>query len=227
MKGASRGICKAIALDLASRSAKVSITYSSDRSKIATDEIISEIKSQTGSDAIGIQCDLRIIEAPKQIVDSTVQAFGEHIDILVNNAAAISDRLLQDVTPEHFDDIFHLNVCAPLLMVQAVLPYLRLPGRIINISSVGAREGYRATGTYASSKAALEGYTRNWAVELGKDGTTVNAVSPGPVESEMFAQVSPEIIEPQKRATPIEQRVGTAQEIAETVAFLAEPRSSW
>ena len=109
-------------------------------------------------------------------------------------------------------------------MVQAVLPYLRRPGRIINISSIGAQEGYRATGTYASSKAGLEGYTRNWAVELGKDGTTVTAINPGPVESEMLAQVSPEIIEPQKRATPIEQRLGTAQEI---VAFLAEPRSSW
>ena len=93
------------------------------------------------------------------------------------------------MTAEHFDEVFHLNVRAPLFMVQAVLPHLRRPGRIINISSVGAREGYAGTGTYSASKAALEGYTRNWAVELGKDGTTVNAVNPGPVESEMLDQV--------------------------------------
>ena len=112
-------------------------------------------------------------------------------------------------------------------MLQAVLPHLRRPGRIINISSVGARAGYAATGTYSASKAALEGYTRNWAAELGKDGTTVNAVNPGPVQSEMLDQVSPEIVEPQKRATFVEQRLGTPEEVAAIVAFLAEEGSSW
>lgn len=112
-------------------------------------------------------------------------------------------------------------------MVKAVLPHLRHPGRIISISSVGARAAYPGVGTYAASKAALEGYTRTWAAEFGKDGTTANTVNPGPVESEMLDQVSKEIVEPQKTATPLEQRVGTPEEIAEVVAFLAEPRSSW
>jgi 3-oxoacyl-[acyl-carrier protein] reductase len=112
-------------------------------------------------------------------------------------------------------------------MVQAVLPHLRRPGRIISISSVGSRAAYPGVGTYGASKAALEGYTRAWAAELGKDGTTANTVNPGPVQSEMLDQVSREIIEPQKKATPVQQRVGTPEEIAEIVAFLAEPRSSW
>lgn len=112
-------------------------------------------------------------------------------------------------------------------MVQAVLPHLRRPGRIVNISSVGARAGYPGTGVYSASKAALEGFTRNWAAELGKDGTTVNAVNPGPVQSEMLDQVDPKIVAPQKEATAVEKRVGTPEEIAEIVAFLAEPRSSW
>ena len=205
----------------------MAITYSSDRSKTSAEQIISKIQSEANSTAVGIQCDLRTVEAPKKIVDETIQAFGPHIDILVNNAAGISDKYLQDVTPEHFDAVFHLNVRAPLLMLQPVLPHLRRPGRIINFSSVAGRQGYPGTGTYASSKAAIEGYTRNWAVELGKDGTTVNAVNPGPVQTEMLDQVSPEIVEPQKKITPVEQRVGTVQEIAEIVAFLAEPRSSW
>lgn len=139
----------------------------------------------------------------------------------------ISDKSIQDITPEHFEEVFHLNVRAPLLMIQAVLPRLRRPGRIISISSVGAREGYPGIGTYAASKAALEGYTRSWAVELGLDGTTVNAVNPGPVASEMLDQVDPKTVDSQKQKTPIEHRVGTAEEIAEIVAFLAEPRSSW
>lgn len=83
------------------------------------------------------------------------------------------------------------------------------------------------TGAYAASKAALEGYTRNWANELGKDGTTVNAVLPGPVASEMLDQVDPETIRIQKETTPVQNRIGTAEEVAEIVAFLAEPRSSW
>lgn len=163
----------------------------------------------------------------KKIVDETLGAFGPQIDILVNNAAVISDKLIADITPEHFDNVFHVNVRASLLMLQAVLPHLRRPGRIVNISSVGARHGYQSTGTYAASKAAIEGYTRNWAAELGKDGTTVNAVNPGPVQSEMLDQVDPAIVEPQKKATPVEQRTGTTEEIAEIVGFLVEPRSSW
>jgi 3-oxoacyl-[acyl-carrier protein] reductase len=167
------------------------------------------------------------ISAPQQIVDETLKAFGKDIDILVNNAGTFSDKFTQDITPEHFDEIFYLNVRAPLLMVKAVLPHLRRPGRIVNISSVASRAAYPGSGTYAASKAALEGYTRVWAAEFGKDGTTVNSVNPGPVQSEMLDKVSPEIVEPQKKATLVEQRVGTPEEIAEIVAFLAEPRSSW
>lgn len=156
-----------------------------------------------------------------------MKAFGPHIDILVNNAAIISGQFAIDIFPEHFDEVFHTNVRAPLFMVQAVLPHWRRPGRIINISSIAARQGFPSTGTYAASKSALEAYTRTWAAELGHDGTTVNAVNPGPVKSEMLDQVDPAIIEPQLKATLVEQRTGRPEEIAEIVAFLAESRSSW
>ncbi|KXS96413.1 hypothetical protein AC578_3017 [Pseudocercospora eumusae] len=225
--GASRGIGEAIALDLGARGAKVVLTYSSDRSREAANKTIARIESEGSSAAIGVQCNLKDVEAPKQIVDETIKAFGSHIDILINNAAVISGSYVADITPEHFDEVFHVNVRAPLLMVQAVLPYLRKPGRIVNISSVGSRAGYPSTGTYAASKAALEGFTRNWAAELGKDGTTVNAVNPGPVTSEMLDQVDPKIVEAQTKATLVDQRVGRPEEIAEIVGFLAEPRSSW
>ncbi|KAK5110496.1 hypothetical protein LTR85_001009 [Meristemomyces frigidus] len=225
--GSSRGIGEAIAYDLASRGAKVTITYSSDRSKKGADALVNRIKSEVNSSAIDVQCDLKDSEAPKKIVEASLTAFGPHIDILVNNAAIVSDKYTQDITAEHFDEVFYTNVRAPLFMLQAVLPHLRRPGRIINLSSVGGRQGYPGVGTYAASKAAMEGFTRVWAAELGKDGTTVNAVNPGPVESEMLDQVAPSIVEPQLKATLVEQRAGRPEEIAEIIAFLASPASSW
>ena len=203
------------------------ITYSSDRSKEHVNDLIYRINSEAGSSAVGVQCDLQSLQAPKQIVDAARHYFGPHIDILINNAAMITDKWVQDITPQHFDDVFHLNVRAPLLMVQAILPHLRAPGRIINISSVASRDKYPGVGTYAASKAALEGYTRTWATELGKDDTTVNVVNPGPVESEMLDQVDRALVERQKAATPVQNRVGKPEEIADVVAFLAGPDSRW
>ncbi|KAF2717548.1 NAD(P)-binding protein [Polychaeton citri CBS 116435] len=224
--GASRGIGESIALGLAARGAKIVLTYSSDRSKPAAEAIVRRIADESNSEAIHVQCDLTSTEAPSKIVEAAVGVFG-HVDILVNNAAMISGSKVEEITAEHFDEVFHLNVRAPLLMVQAVLPHLHRPGRIVNISSVGARAGFPGVGTYAASKAALEGYTRNWATELGSDGTTVNAVNPGPVESEMLDQVPASIKEPQKQATPVEKRCGKPEEIANIVAWLASEESSW
>lgn len=225
--GASRGIGEGLAFDLASRGAKVTITYSSDRSKATANELVKRIASEANSTAIAVQCDLKSPEAPKQIVDATLEAFGPHLDILVNCAGVISDKRIEKITPEDFDEIFWTNARAPLMMLQAVLPHLRRPGRIISISSVAARCAFAGMGLYSASKAALEGFTRVWAAELGSDGTTVNAVQPGPVQSEMLDKVDAAIKDPQFLATPVEKRAGTIQEIAEIVAFLAEPRSSW
>ena len=91
----------------------------------------------------------------------------------------ISGKRLGEITPSDFDEIFHTNTLAPLRMVQACLPQLRHPARIVNISFVAARAAYEGTGLYSASKAALEGFTRNWAAELGHYGTTVNAANPG------------------------------------------------
>ena len=99
--------------------------------------------------------------------------------------------------------------------------------RIINISSVGSRAGFSGLSVYCSSKAALEGLTRCWAAELSHNGTTVNAVNPGPVQSAMLDNIPKEIVAAQKAATPIEHRVGTAEEIAAIVGWLAGEESRW
>jgi 3-oxoacyl-[acyl-carrier protein] reductase len=150
-----------------------------------------------------------------------------NIDILVNNAAAELNKPLEAIDADDFANVFDLNVRAPTLLTQAILPHLRHPGRIINISSVGARAGFANLSMYCSSKAALEGLTRCWAAELGKNGTTVNAVASGPVESDMLANIPKEIVDMQKKSTPVGQRVGTASEIASVVSWLASPESGW
>lgn len=226
MTGGSRGIGEVIAFDLASRGAKVVITFTSDRSRDAVSKLQQRIASEANSEAIAVQCDLGDPSSATKIVDETVNAFT-HIDILVNNAGGMLAKPLQDITTADFDQIFHLNARAPLLLIQAALPHLRRPGRIINLSSVGGRAHFAGLSAYQASKAAIEGFTRGWAMELGVDGTTVNCVAPGPVESDMLDEVPKAIVQAQKDETCVERRVGRAQEVAEVVAFLAEERSSW
>ena len=224
--GASRGIGAVIASDLASRGAKVALTYTSDSSRDAVLALKSRIEFEHKTNAITIQADLLKPESAKTIVDMTVQSF-RHIDVLVNNAGCMLAKPLQDITLEDFDTVFYLNARAPLLMIQAALPHLRRPGRIINLSSVGGRAHFAGLSAYQASKAAIEGFTRGWAMELGVDGTTVNCVAPGPVESDMLDQVPEEIVQAQKEETCVQRRVRTSEEVAEIVAFLAEGRSSW
>lgn len=188
--------------------------------------MVSQIK-ELGSDAIAVQADLSQVEAGDKIVAATLAAFGSSIDILVNNAALEFDKSLLDTTAEDFAKIYDVNVRGALLMTKAVVPHLRAPGRIINMSSVGARSGFANLALYCSSKAALEGLTRCLAAELGGAGHTVNAVLPGPTESEMLQQIPKDIVDMQKKWTPVQQRVGEVGDIAQVVAWLAEEQSRW
>jgi 3-oxoacyl-[acyl-carrier protein] reductase len=149
------------------------------------------------------------------------------IDILVNNAGVEVVKGLGSITTEAYNKVYDLNVRGTILMTQAVLPYLPPCGRIINISSVGSRAWFKDLSLYCFSKAAIEGLTRCWAAELGHNGTTVNAVNPGPVESEMLANIPKDIVEGRKKATPIENRLGTVEEVAAVVGWLAGNESRW
>lgn len=170
------------------------------------------------------------MEGPKDIIDELLQwASGGNpkVDILVNNAGLERVKSLSELTVDDYNAVYDLNVRGTILLTQAVLPYLNPNSRIINISSVGARAGFKQLSLYCSSKAALETLTRCWAAELGENGTTVNAVSPGPVQSEMLENIPKDIVDMQKAQTPIQNRLGTVEEIADVVAFLAGPASGW
>lgn len=156
-----------------------------------------------------MQANLRDVSAPDVIVKATVEAFGDKIDILVNNAGVLFAKSIEETTAEDFAAIFDVNVRAPLLMTKAILPYLRAPGRIINLSSTGARDGLAQLVLYSSSKAAIEAMSRGMAMELGHAGHTVNAVAPGPVQSEMLDDVPKEVVDRQLATTAVEHRLGT------------------
>ncbi|KAF2011730.1 dehydrogenase with different specificitie [Aaosphaeria arxii CBS 175.79] len=226
--GSSRGIGASIAIELARRGANITIVFTSPGSEALASEVVSKIeKLGTGSRATKVQADLSTVEAGDKIVAATLETFGQSVDILVNNAAVEFDRTILDTTPEDYARMFDVNVRGPILMTKAVLLHLRAPGRIINVSSVGSRIGFAKMALYCSSKAALEGLTRCWAAELGDDGHTVNTVNPGPTASEMLDNVDKEFVDIQLKTTPVGHRVGTSEEIAQVVGWLAEEQSKW
>lgn len=154
------------------------------------------------------------------------------LDILVNNAGLGSAAtLLESVTLEEYNSVMDVNVRAVIFMTQAFIHHVGWGGRIVNLSSISARGGYATQSVYAASKAAVEGLTRVWANELGhKYGVTVNAVNPGPVDTDMYraaGEVHLARMEEQNKKTPAAPRAGTEGDVADIVLFLCEERSRW
>ena len=181
---------------------------------------------------MSVQSDVADVTAPEAIVQATRNGFGcDRIDILVNNAGLGGNTRLQDIAMEEYEKVMAVNVRAVIFMTQAVLPYIRPGGRIVNLSSISARGGYATQTVYAASKAAVEGLTRVWATELGQQyEITVNAVNPGPVDTDMYRAAGPvhlaRMTEENKKV-PAAARCGTPSDIADIVTFLCEERSRW
>lgn len=160
-------------------------------------------------------------------MQATRSAFGDHIDILVNNAGYTLVKGLGDISVDDFSYVYDLNVRAVLLMSKEVLPYLRTPRR-----NHQRKFCWRSLGSQrALSVLFLKGRCRRnnkcFAAELGYQGHTVNAVNPGPVQTDVLDGIPEEIVEMQKKSTPIENRLGTTDDIAQIVGFLSEESSPW
>lgn len=180
--------------------------------------------------AHAIKANLGQLDGPEKFVAQLKSLTnGEpKIDILVNNAGVGSMIPLAEITLSHYDETFNVNVRGVLLLTLEIRPFLQPHSRIVSLSSVAARSGVPSGSVYAASKAAVEGLTRAWAAELGLNGTTVNAVSPGPVPSDMLhTNIDEELLNTVKAQTPIENRIATEEEIPNIVAWLASPAASW
>ncbi|KIW22083.1 uncharacterized protein PV07_12500 [Cladophialophora immunda] len=211
--GAFRGIGAAITKHLAAKGANVVGLYTSDSSSPAAQEGVKELGQKHGVKIVAVKADLgRPEEAAQELVKAAKANFASSggellINILVNNAGVGGDYPLGEVPIPEFHRIYSINVLAPIVITQAVLPYLPhdRSGRIVNISSVASAMGFKTHTLYGGTKAALEAMTRTWARELS-ERATVNAVNPGPVEGDMYWAAGEEFwkqLDPFQQATPL------------------------
>lgn len=222
--GASRGLGRAIALELAAQGAQVTVNYmkSADKAEAVVKEIISR-----GGSAAAAQADITSLPEVEKMVDGLYEQFGR-IDILVNNAGVTKDELLLSMTPEDWDLVIKTNLGGLFNCTKAVAKYMMVQksGRIINISSVAGERGGRGQSNYAASKGGINAFTRSVAMELAPKKITVNAVAPGVVETEMSSTVIRRAKDIILDAVAL-KRLGQPEEIAKVVAFLASDDASY
>lgn len=216
--GASRGIGRAIALELAQRGARVVVNYQS--SAEAANEVVDAIVKQ-GGEAVAVQADVGDLQQATQLIDAAIDSYGT-IDILVNNAGTTRDQLLMMMREEDWDLVLCTNLKGVFNCCKAAARKMmrQRSGRIVNISSVSGIAGQGGQTNYAASKAGVIGFTKSLAKELGPRNVTVNAVAPGFVPTDLTDDLSEEWKERAIEATPL-GRMARPEEIAYAVAFLA------
>lgn len=221
--GASRGIGAAIAKRLAADGIAVVVNYAN--SSQAADEVVAEIKN-AGGEAIAARADIGSREGMTSLFEAGERAFG-HVDILVNNAGMMKLSPLVDTDDDTFATQVETNLAGVFRGMREAGKRLRDGGRIVNFSSsvVGL---YQPTySVYAATKAAVEAMTHVFAKEMGARGITVNAVAPGPVETDLFMHGKSDTLVNTIIAMNPLKRLGQPEDIAEVVAFLASPAAGW
>jgi 3-oxoacyl-[acyl-carrier protein] reductase len=222
--GASKGIGAAIAKQLAAEGAAVVVNYASSRE--GADRVVADITAQGGK-ALAVQANVSQKADIQRLFAETKKAYGQ-VDVLVNNAGIYEFAPLGQITEEHFRRHFMLNVLGLILTTQEALPLFTAPGgSIINIGSVVGTLSPAGSAVYNATKSAVDGITRTFAKELGPRKIRVNAVNPGPVETEGTHTAGlVDQFQAFAAATPL-GRVGQPQDIASVVVFLACPDSGW
>ena len=221
--GSSRGIGRAVVERLSREGAAVIIHYlsSSDRA----DEVVAAITSGGGT-AVALQADVSGIEGIQRLFDKTLEHFGR-LDILVNNAGIRITRTVADTPEDEFDRLFAINFKGPFFACQQAARRISDGGRIINISSAVTRMMLPGYAIYAASKAAVDQLTRVLAKEIGERKVTVNAVCPGPVDTELLREGKTEEQLQAMAQMAAFNRLGKAEDIADVVAFLAGDDARW
>ncbi|MGN6237817.1 SDR family oxidoreductase [Dyella sp.] len=221
--GASRGIGAAIARRLARDGFTVVVNYAGDARAAAA--VAADIEA-AGGRALTAQADVADPAAVRRMFDAAEAAFGG-IDVLLNNAGVLQQAPLVDVDDAQFDRIIAINLKGSFNAMREAGRRLREGGRIINFSSSLVGTLLPTYGAYVASKAAVEGMTPILAKELRGRRITVNAVAPGPTATELFLKGKPDaLVEQLAKAAPLE-RLGTPEDIADVVAFLAGPDGGW
>ncbi|KAI1080450.1 hypothetical protein F5B20DRAFT_580116 [Whalleya microplaca] len=222
--GASKGIGKASAIALARLGATVVINYSSDEQ--AAQDALAEVKKLGAGEGRLVRADVSTVAGVQSLVKQTVDAYSK-IDILVPNAGVLPMKDLEHTTEADFDRTFAINVKGPYFLAQAAAPHMSRGSHIIFLSTTLTTASTVMPGylLYNSTKGAIEQMTRVINKDLGRKGIFVNAVAPGPTGTELFFRgKSEELLKTIANFNP-QGRIGTPEEIAETVVFLAQ--STW
>lgn len=221
--GSSRGIGTHIAKALALAGAKVVVNYASDQA--GADHVVAEIHA-SGGEAIAVRADVSKTADVKALFDATIAKFGK-VDLLINNAGIAIYKLIKDTTDDDFDRIFDINVRGVFLTLREAATRLADGGRIVNLSSSVTRLMMPAYGTYSATKAAVEQLTRVFAKEVGQRGITVNSISPGPTNTELFTAGKSEETIKRLASMAALGRIGEPDDIARVVLFLVSDEAAW
>lgn len=222
--GASRGIGREIAFELAREGASVAVNYAGSEAKAL--ELVDEIKA-LGREAFAIQADVSNSDSVSEMVKETVERFGK-LDILVNNAGITKDNLLMRMKESEWDDVININLKGVFLCTKAVTRQMmkQRSGRIINISSIVGVSGNPGQANYVAAKAGVIGLTKTTAKELSSRGITVNAIAPGFITTDMTDKLNEEVKAEMLKQIPL-ARFGEPKDIARTVVFLASDDSNY
>ena len=215
--GASRGLGRAIAEELAGAGAKIVVNYA--RSKGPAEELVSQLGED---DALAVKADISDPDQAKKLIDETMQKFGR-VDVLVNNAGITQDRSLRKMAIEDWDKVINVDLNSCYYTVHAALPHMveQQSGKIINMSSFVGEAGNIGQANYAAAKAGLLGFTKTAARELARFNITVNAICPGFIGTEMVEAIPEDVQEKLKKTIPL-GRFGRPEEIAKAVRYLVE-----
>ncbi|HGZ7082099.1 TPA: 3-oxoacyl-[acyl-carrier-protein] reductase [Staphylococcus aureus] len=222
--GASRGIGRSIALQLAEEGYNVAVNYAGSKEK--AEAVVEEIKAK-GVDSFAIQANVADADEVKAMIKEVVSQFGS-LDVLVNNAGITRDNLLMRMKEQEWDDVIDTNLKGVFNCIQKATPQMlrQRSGAIINLSSVVGAVGNPGQANYVATKAGVIGLTKSAARELASRGITVNAVAPGFIVSDMTDALSDELKEQMLTQIPL-ARFGKDTDIANTVAFLASDKAKY
>lgn len=222
--GASRGIGRSIALQLAEEGYNVAVNYAGSKEK--AEAVVEEIKAK-GVDSFAIQANVADADEVKAMIKEVVSQFGS-LDVLVNNAGITRDNLLMRMKEQEWDDVIDTNLKGVFNCLQKATPQMlrQRSGAIINLSSVVGAVGNPGQANYVATKAGVIGLTKSAARELASRGITVNAVAPGFIVSDMTDALSDELKEQMLTQIPL-ARFGQDTDIANTVAFLASDKAKY